>query len=151
MTTKNSTHRLRQLTKTESVIMVVGAALMAVAAVMFVFAIRKPAAWIMLAGTGAFVAMQMRQTYQGKNITIRRLRSIMTVGNIFFVIAALLMVENAYQFLRPVFLKNGGSGDIMYFQYIFNKWVIALLVGSLIELYTTHRISSELKKEEKKL
>ena len=151
MTTKNSTHRLRQLTKTESGIMVVGAALMAVAAVMFVFAIRKPAAWIMLAGTGAFVAMQMRQTYQGKNITIRRLRSIMTVGNIFFVIAALLMVENAYQFLRPVFLKNGGSGDIMYFQYIFNKWVIALLVGSLIELYTTHRISSELKKEEKKL
>lgn len=142
---------MRQLTKTESVIMVVGAALMAVAAVMFVFAIRKPAAWIMLAGTGAFVAMQMRQTYQGKNITIRRLRSIMTVGNIFFVIAALLMVENAYQFLRPVFLKNGVSGDIMYFQYIFNKWVIALLVGSLIELYTTHRISSELKKEEKKL
>lgn len=142
---------MRQLTKTESVIMVVGAALMAVAAVMFVFAIRKPAAWIMLVGTGAFVAMQMRQTYQGKNITIRRLRSIMTVGNIFFVIAALLMVENAYQFLRPVFLKNGVSGDIMYFQYIFNKWVIALLVGSLIELYTTHRISSELKKEEKKL
>lgn len=151
MTNKNSTHRMRQLTKTESVIMVVGAALMAVAAVMFVFAIRKPAAWIMLVGTGAFVAMQMRQTYQGKNITIRRLRSIMTVGNIFFVIAALLMVENAYQFLRPVFLKNGVSGDIMYFQYIFNKWVIALLVGSLIELYTTHRISSELKKEEKKL
>lgn len=151
MTNKNSTHRMRQLTKTESVIMVVGAALMAVAAVMFVFAIRKPAAWIMLVGTGAFVAMQMRQTYQGKNITIRRLRSIMTVGNIFFVIAALLMVENAYQFLRPVFLKNGVSGDIMYFQYIFNNWVIALLVGSLIELYTTHRISSELKKEEKKL
>ncbi|MBR4925281.1 MAG: hypothetical protein IKZ61_05955 [Prevotella sp.] len=142
---------MRQLTKTESVIMVVGAALMAVAAVMFVFAIRKPAAWIMLAGTGAFVAMQMRQTYQGKNITIRRLRSIMTVGNIFFVIAALLMVENAYQFLLPKFMENGIEGYNAYVHYIHNNWVIALLVGSLIELYTTHRISSELKKEEKKL
>jgi hypothetical protein len=131
--------------------MVVGALLMAVAAVMYVFAVRKPASWIMLAGTGAFVAMQMRQKYEGTNITIRRLRSIMTVGNIFFVIAALLMVENAYQFLRPVFLKNGVQGDITYITYIFNKWVIALLVGAVIELYTTHRISSELEKEAKKL
>lgn len=131
--------------------MVVGALLMAVAAVMYVFAVRKPASWIMLVGTGAFVAMQMRQKYEGTNITIRRLRSIMTVGNIFFVIAALLMVENAYQFLRPVFLKNGVQGDITYITYIFNKWVIALLVGAVIELYTTHRISSELEKEAKKL
>ncbi len=142
---------MRQLTKTESLIMVVGALLMAVAAVMYVLAIRKPAAWMMLAGTGAFVAMQMRQKYEGTNLTIRRLRSIMTVGNIFFVIAALLMVENAYQFLRPVFLKNGVQGDITYITYIFNKWVIALLVGAVIELYTTHRISSELEKEAKKL
>lgn len=140
---------MRQLTKTESVIMVVGAALMAVAAVMFVFAIRKPAAWIMFVGTGAFVAMQMRQTYQGKNLTIRRLRSIMTVGNIFFVIAALLMVENAYKFLLPKFMENGIEGYNAYVHYIHNNWVIALLVGSIIELYTTHRISSELKKEEK--
>ncbi len=95
--------------------------------------------------------MQMRQKYEGTNLTIRRLRSIMTVGNIFFVIAALLMVENAYQFLRPVFLKNGVQGDITYITYIFNKWVIALLVGAVIELYTTHRISSELEKEAKKL
>ena len=142
---------MRQLTKTESLIMVVGALLMAVAAVMYVFAVRKPASWIMLVGTGAFVVMQMRQKYEGTNITIRRLRSIMTVGNIFFVIAALLMVENAYQFLRPVFLKNGVQGDITYITYIFNKWVIALLVGAVIELYTTHRISSELEKEAKKL
>ena len=142
---------MRQLTKTESLIMVVGALLMAVAAVMYVLAIRKPAAWMMLAGTGAFVAMQMRQKYEGTNLTIRRLRSIMTVGNIFFVLAALLMVENAYQFLRPVFLKNGVQGDITYITYIFNKWVIALLVGAVIELYTTHRISSELEKEAKKL
>lgn len=142
---------MRQLTKTESIIMVVGAALMAVAAVMFVFAIRKPAAWIMLVGTGAFVAMQMRQTYQGNNLTIRRLRSIMTVGNIFFVIAALLMVENAYKFLLPKFMESGIEGYNAYVHYIYNNWVVALLVGSVIELYTTHRISSELKKEEKKL
>ncbi len=142
---------MRQLTKAESLIMVVGALLMAVAAVMYVFAVRKPASWIMLAGTGAFVAMQMRQKYEGTNITIRRLRSIMTVGNIFFVIAALLMVENAYQFLLPKFMENGIEGYNAYVHYIHNNWVVTLLVGAVIELYTTHRISSELEKEAKKL
>ena len=142
---------MRQLTKTESLIMVVGALLMAVAAVMYVLAIRKPAAWMMLAGTGAFVAMQMRQKYEGSNLTIRRLRSIMTVGNIFFVLAALLMVENAYQFLLPKFMENGIEGYNAYVHYIHNNWVVTLLVGAVIELYTTHRISSELEKEAKKL
>ena len=132
---------MRQLTKTESLIMVVGALLMAVAAVMYVFAVRKPASWIMLAGTGAFVAMQMRQKYEGTNITIRRLRSI----------AALLMVENAYQFLLPKFMENGIEGYNAYVHYIHNNWVVTLLVGAVIELYTTHRISSELEKEAKKL
>ena len=54
---------MRQLSKAESIVMVAGAVLMAVAAVAYVLAIRKPAAWMMMAGTGAFVAMQMRQTY----------------------------------------------------------------------------------------
>lgn len=131
--------------------MVAGAVLMAVAAVAYVFAIRKPAAWTMLVGTGAFVAMQMRQTYHGNNLTIRRLRSIMTIGNIFFVTAALLMVENAHQFLLPKFMENGINGYNAYVHYIHNNWVVALLVGAVIELYTTHRISSELDKEAKKL
>ncbi|MDD7317484.1 MAG: hypothetical protein SOZ80_00140 [Prevotella sp.] len=142
---------MRKLTKTESVIMVVGAVLMAVAAVAYVLAIRKPAAWVMIAGTGAFVAMQMRQTYDGYNLTIRRLRSIMTVGNIFFVLAALLMLENAYRFLLPKFMESGISGYNAYVHYIHNNWVVALLIAAVIELYTTHRISSELDKEAKKL
>ncbi|WP_455095984.1 hypothetical protein [Prevotella koreensis] len=142
---------MRKLSKTESVIMVVGAVLMAVAAVAYVLAIRKPASWMMIVGTGAFVAMQMRQTYNGYNLTIRRLRSIMTVGNIFFVLAALLMLENAYKFLLPKFMESGIEGYNAYVHYIHNNWVVTLLVAAVIELYTTHRISSELEKEAKKL
>lgn len=141
---------MRQLSKAESILMVAGAVLMAVAAVAYVLAIRKPAAWMMMAGTGAFVAMQMRQTYNGNSLAIRRLRSIMTMGNIFFVAAALLMLENAYQFLLPKFMENGISGYNAYVHYIHNNWVVALLIAAVIELYTTHRISSELDKEAKK-
>ena len=142
---------MRQLTKTESLIMVVGALLMAVAAVLYVLAIRKPASLIMVLGTAGFVSMQMRQTYEGTNLTIKRLRSIMSFGHIFFIAAALLMLENAFQFLLPEFMESGIEGYNVYVHYIYNNWVVALLVAAVIELYTTHRISSELKKEAKKL
>lgn len=75
----------------------------------------------------------------------------MSFGHIFFIAAALLMLENAFQFLLPEFMESGIEGYNVYVHYIYNNWVVALLVAAVIELYTTHRISSELKKEAKKL
>ena len=34
---------------------------------------------------------------------------------------------------------------------IYNKWVIVLLIAAILQLYTTHRIGSELEREAKKL
>ena len=31
--------------------------------------------------------------------------------------------------------------------YIHNNWVVLLLIAAIIEIYTTHRISNELKKD----
>jgi len=40
---------------------------------------------------------------------------------------------------------------ISYLQYVYNKWVVTLLIAAILQLYTTHRISQELEKEAKKL
>lgn len=101
------------------------------------------ACWIFLAGSLLFAAMQVNQTYDGQNTTIKRLKKIMTIADIFFVLSGLLMVDSANQWLRDCF-----TDVITYYNVVFNKWVLLLLVAAILEMYTMHRISSELKKEE---
>lgn len=98
--------------------------------------------WIYLIGAVMFATMQMMQTYEGDNMTVKRLKKIMTTADIFFVLAGILMVDNAYRFMQQVF-----TNYIVYFQYVFNKWVLLLLIAAILEIYTMHRISSELSKE----
>ena len=92
---------------------------------------------------------QMQQQYDGTNFVIRRLRRIMTLADICFILAALLMVENAYNFLLPTFINHLQNGLNAYIIYIMGKWVVLLLIAAILEVYTTHRISSELEKEKK--
>ena len=105
------------------------------------------AAWLFAAGSVAFAAMQLKQTYDGRNITVRRLRKIMSVGDALFILSAALMLENTYNTLLPLFVKYIPNGYYHYLTYIHNNWVVLLLVAAILEIYTTHRISSELKKE----
>ena len=35
-----------------------------------------------------------------------------------------------------------------YLTYVYNKWVVFLLIAAILELYTAHRISNELKKQD---
>jgi TRAP-type C4-dicarboxylate transport system permease small subunit len=81
---------------------------------------------------------------------IRRLRRIMIFADILFILAGLLMVENAYNFLLPFFQNHITNGLNAYIIYIMGKWVVLLLVAAILEVYTTHRISHELEKEAKK-
>ena len=92
--------------------------------------------------------MQLQQTYTGHNFTVRRLRRIMSVGDVFFILSAVLMIEDVFHFIRPLFLKYGLEGYNNYINYVQNNWVVILLAAAMIEVYTTHRISSELKKEQ---
>ena len=43
--------------------------------------------------------------------------------------------------------RNWFANYETYITYFYNKWVVFLLIAALLELYTTHRISHELKKE----
>lgn len=123
-----------------------GACLMVAGVGMFVFDVSSIACWVFAVGAVAFSVMQALQEYEGNSLTVRRLRRIMLIGDMFFVLSALLMIENANRYLLPYFTERGIVGYNAYVQYIHNNWVVTLLVAAIIELYTTHRISNELEK-----
>ena len=100
-------------------------------------------------GCICFALMQMSQVYDGSNMTIRRLRHIMVFGDICFILAGILMLEDTYKLIFP-YMATSIDGYNNYVHYIYNNWVVALLVGAVIELYTTHRMAYEFRKEEKK-
>lgn len=135
---------MKQLSKFQSALFLAGGALMVAGAGCYAFIFgQKTVCWVYLVGALLFASMQVNQTYDGANTTIKRLKRIMTTADIFFVLSGLLMVDSAYMFLRDSF------SDIMtYYNLVYNKWVLLLLVAAILEMYTMHRISSELKKED---
>lgn len=141
---------MKQLTTTESIIMLIGAVLMVIGTALLFFDFAMVAPWFFLAGAIAFTTMQLRQSYEGSNFTIRRLRRIMIAGDIFFLLSALMMIENSYNFMLPFFIEMSPDGYLTYVRYISNNWVVLLLVAAVLELYSTHRITYELRKDAKK-
>jgi hypothetical protein len=138
---------MRPLSKFESIIYLLGGITMVAGAGLYAFFIvQHVACWIMLIGALAFVLMQSRQRYDGSSLTIRRLRKIMTIAGFGFIIAGFFMVEDSYMFLRPVF-SNTAEGYTTYVGVFHHNWVILLLISAILEMYTSHRISYELKKE----
>lgn len=131
---------MRQLNKTQNIIFVVGALLMVVGAGASILAWR-PAPYVFAVGALAFTAMQFLQRYEGSNVVIRRLRRMMLISDFLFLLSALLMFAS----MGNVF----GLSQIDYITYIYNKWVLTLLIAAILQLYSTHRIDHELSKEAK--
>ena len=129
---------MRQLNKIQTLIFLVGALLMVVGAGASVLA-WKLAPYVFAVGAVAFTSMQLLQRYEGTNFVIRRLRRMLILSDFLFLISALLMFAN----MGNVF----GLSQIDYITYIYNKWVLTLLVAALLQLYATHRIDRELAKE----
>lgn len=109
----------------------------------FIYA-QQVVCWVYLAGALLFASMQVSETYEGNNQAVKRLKRIMTFADIFFVLSGLLMVDSAYMFMRDSF-----TDIVSYYNLVYNKWVLLLLVAAILEMYTMHRISAELKKDEK--
>lgn len=136
---------MEQLNRLQSIVMLLGAVLMVVGAGLYVFGEQTVAPLVFAPGTLAFSLMQCRQKYLGTDLTLRRLRRIMLVGAALFVVSALLMVENSYKIVYPLFTKTI-DGWNAYVRYVHNNWVLVLLVAAILQLYSTHRISAELAK-----
>ena len=133
---------MRQLNNWQNAIFLTGAILMVVGAGTSLLN-WAAAPYLFALGALGFTSMQMLQRYEGSNFVIRRLRRIMLLSDILFLVSALLMFANQ----ANVFHLD----HITYLQYIYNKWVVTLLIAAILQLYTTHRIGQELGQEAKKL
>lgn len=141
---------MRQLSRLESLLFLLGGIMMVTGAGLYVFFFQRGiVSWVMLVGAVLFAAMQIRQKYLGQSLTIRRLRKIIIAANVFFVVAGLIMVESEHGILQPYFVKDISS-QLTYIRVFQNNWVVAMLIGAVLEVYSTHRIDHELKKEDKR-
>lgn len=134
---------MRELNKLQSSIFLLGGVLMVLGAGAFALMWQRAAAsWVYLAGALMFALMQCAQTYDGPNRTVRRLKGIMTVADICFVLAGLLMIDTHWKLMLQAF-----PSYVEYYQMLYNKWVVVLLVAAVLETYTIHRISHILEQD----
>jgi hypothetical protein len=131
---------MRQLSSIETIILLIGGLLMVAGAGALLF-LQSWAPWLYAPGALMFAAMQLRQRYEGNVITIRRLRRMIIISDILFLVAALLMFANQSNFL--------GLDYLLYIKYVRNNWVVVLLVAAILQLYASHRMASELEKHAK--
>lgn len=141
---------MKELNKWQSILFVVGGCIMTIGAVGFIVVlgnidVRRVFSWVYLVGAVSFSIMQTFQSYEGVNFVIRRLKRIQGIASLLFIIAGFLMIDNMWAVTRPFF-----NNDIDYLNTMGNKWVLALLIGAILEMYTATRISMELKKENTK-
>lgn len=139
---------MNELSRLQSIILAIGGALMVTGTGCVVFGLMpKVAAIVFAIGAVAFVAMQAQNVYTGSNFVIKRLRRTMLIADACFIIAALLLLENVFRIIFP-YVATSVDGYNNYLRYVNNNWVVALLIAALLEMYTTHRIAYELKKEQ---
>ena len=131
---------MRQLSNVETMLLLLGGLLMVVGSGASLF-LQSWAAYVFAPGALLFVAMQLRQRYEGNNFVIRRLRRILIMSDVLFLLAALLMFANSGNFLGLQYLS--------YIKYVHNNWIVVLLVAAILQLYASHRIANELEKDAK--
>mgnify|MGYP003293563827 CR=1 FL=1 len=149
---------MKELTKTQAYTFLFGGIMMVIGALTNLVAdipilvptllaemLHEIGACIFLVGAVCFASIQMMQTYNGEDITLKRLRKIQIIGDIAFILAGLFLMEKSFRFTFPFF-----SGSIeqlnFYAQYINNNWIVFLLIAAVLEVYTTHRIANLIKK-----
>jgi len=132
---------MRQLSNIETWVLLIGGLLMVVGSGASLF-LQSWAPYVFAPGALMFAAMQLRQRYEGDDFTIRRLRRMMLLSDVLFLVAALLMFANEGNFL--------GLNYLSYIKYVHNNWIVVLLVAAILQLYSGHRIANELEKHAKK-
>lgn len=134
---------MRQLNRIENAVFITGAMLMVAGSVCHIV-MPCAAPYIYSIGALAFVAMQLRQRYDGANVTVRRLRRIMMASDFLLLLTGVMMFANrSYDFM--------GLSLVTWLQYVHNNWILTLLIAALLQLYTVYRIGAELEKDTKKM
>lgn len=128
---------MKQLTKWQSIVYALGGMIMVIGAGLCVLLVSW-APYIYSIGAIAFTSMQMLQRYDGPSVTLRRLRRILLLSDFLLLLTAVLMFASKSNFF--------GVSQIVYVQYIYNKWIATLMLAAIIQLYAIHRIDHELKR-----
>jgi len=110
----------------------IGALLMVVGAATYLFG-GVVSCILYVIGALMFATMQLRTTYYGNNITLLRLRRQQLLGATALVLSAAALTAQTL-----------GYNLIQH-----NEWVVCLLIGAMLELYTSFRIPQELEKEKR--
>ena len=129
---------MRELNKTESAILVIGAVMMVIGSGANLFA-QSWAPYVFAMGTIGFVLMQLKQKYDGDNVAIKRLRRMVIISDVCLLLAAVMMFANMDNLFR--------LDAITYIKYVHNNWVVVLMVAAMLQLYISHRISKEMLKD----
>lgn len=148
---------MKQLNRTQIILMFAGGFTMVVCAALVMaltlyadsqlaVTVLKIVPWFFIAGAILFTIMQHAQRYEGRSLTIMRLKGIQSLSGLCFVAAGLLMAENFCRIVEP-YVVNDLDSYLMYCQIVKNNWVVATLIGAILQIYTTHRLTSELEKE----
>jgi len=136
---------MKELNQLQKILLTIGGILMVVGAVLYAMFLFQPiSCWVMLVGALLFAAMQYQQKYLGIELVVRRLRRIMMVSAGCLVASGLFMVEDSFHFLMPIVTSNLNN-YMLYVKVFHHNWVVLLLIGALLEVYSTQRINSELK------
>ena len=122
---------MRPLSKTENLLFRIGALLMLAGAATYLLN-RQLACVAFAVGVVLFVSMELRMVYEGSNFVVARLHRQQLFGAAMLLLAAAAMV--AQTFFHYIVMRH-------------NEWVVCLLIGAVIQLYTAFRIPNELKKE----
>lgn len=100
--------------------------------------------WIFLPATVVYVVMQRMLNTKTDSFILRRLYAIQLLSGVCFIVAALLLIEQYNGFLLPL-VVNEMNSYYNYLRFVHNNWVVMMLVGALLQLYSTHRISNEVR------
>ena len=103
---------MRQLSRVENAIFLLGGLLMVIGAGTSLLA-WSAAPYVFALGALCFAGMQMKQRYDGKNVTIRRLRRMMLISDVLFLVSALLMFASQGNIF--------GLDHITYIQYVYQN------------------------------
>lgn len=139
---------MKQLSKIQSIIFLAGGALMVIGVGCCVLqAAPLVMCWVFLLGAVMFATMQLLQVYEGRELTVRRLKKTQNLSDILFIVSGIILADTVYANAGHSFFRGFFTNQETYITFLYNKWVVLLLIAAILEVYTAHRIEHELSKK----